>query len=86
MDLKTFLLETWNIHESRHGDDLIYVGHDQENRWSVFFSGRERVLGAVNTLAQAQMAAHWLFDSGKNCSIKLEWRLIPESEIKDLTK
>ncbi len=86
MDLKTFLSATFNIHESKHGDKIIYVGHDPSNQWLAFFRGKGQDLGLIDTLAQAQAAAHRLFDSGKSCSLKLKWELLPKTEIKDLTK
>jgi len=86
MDLKTFLSATLNTYQSKHGDDFIYIGHDPAKQWTAFFKGNEQELGVVDTVEQAKVAAHRLFDSGKNCSIKLDWKLIPESEVKDVAK
>ena len=86
MDLKTFLAAAYNVHESKHGREIIYVGHDPCNRWSAFFKGKERDLGLIDSLAQAQAAAHRHFDSGKKCTVELNWKLLPGTEVKDLTK
>jgi len=86
MDLKRFLAWTHNVHESAHGSEFIYIGHDPAKVWSAFFKGNVQDLGFVDTLEEAKVAAHRLFDSENKCSSKLEWKLIPETEITDITK
>jgi hypothetical protein len=86
MDLKTFLASTYNVHESRHGDEFIYVGHDPAKQWLAFFKGEDQDVGLVNTLEEAQTAAHRLYDVGKVCPLVLTWKLIPQTEIKDVAK
>lgn len=86
MDSKTFLAATYNVHESKHGTEFIYIGHDPANQWSAFFNGKEQDLGLVSTLKEAQDAAHRLFESDKKCSLKLDWKLIPQTEVRDMTK
>ena len=86
MDPKSFVAQTYNVHESQHDRDFIHIGHDPAKRWSAFFNGKEHDLGIVNTLEEAQTAAHNLYDAGQTCALKLEWKLIPETEIKDVTK
>ena len=83
MDAKMFLLTTKNVYEARHGKEFIFVGHDVANRWSAFFSGREESLEFVDTLEEAETAAHRIFDAGKSCSLKLEWKFILRTEIRD---
>ena len=86
MDLKTFLAANYNVHESKHGDEFIYIGHDPANQWTAFFKGKEQDLGLVSTLEEAQVAAQRLFDSEKKCPLRLEWKLIAQTEIRDVTK
>ncbi|HMH13484.1 MAG TPA: hypothetical protein VK578_10280 [Edaphobacter sp.] len=86
MDIKTFLIAQFNVHESKHGDEFIYIGHDPAKQWSAFFKGEERDLGLVVSLDEAQDSAHYLFDSRKKCSFILEWKLMAHSEIKDMVK
>ncbi len=86
MDVKTFLTAQFNVHESKHGDEIIYIGHDPAKQWSAFFKGKEQDLGLVDTLTEAQDSSHHLFDLGKKCSLKLKWKLIPQTEIKDMVK
>jgi hypothetical protein len=82
MDLKTFLSVTRNVHEARHGKEFIYIGNDVVPcRWLAFFNGKERELEFVNSLEEAKVAAHHLFDNGK-CSVELKWKLIPETATK----
>jgi hypothetical protein len=83
MDLKTFLAATYNVYESKHESEFIYVGHDPANQWSAFLKGEEKDLGLVDTLEQAQAAAHRLYDEGLVCGLKLEWRLLSQTVIKD---
>ena len=86
MDLKTFLTGVYNVHESKHGNQIIYVGHDMANRWSAFFKGKEQDLGMIDTQDQAEAVAHQLFDSGKKCAIKLDWKLMARTKVDDLTQ
>ncbi len=86
MDLRMFLAASYNVHESRHANEVIYIGHDQANRWTAFFKGKDRDLGLIDTLEQAKAEAHRQFDSAEKCPIALDWKLVPETEIKDLTK
>ena len=86
MDAKSFIAQTYNVHESKHGEDFIYIGHDPAKRWSAFLNNEEKDLGFVDTLEQAQAAAHRLYDAGQTCALKLEWKLLPQTEIKDLVK
>jgi hypothetical protein len=86
MNAKEFAQASFNVHGAKHGEDFIYIGHDPANRWSAFFKGKEQDLGVIDTLAQAQAAAHHLFDTRKKCSLRLEWKLIAETKIKDVTK
>lgn len=86
MDAKEFLTATYNVYESKHGRGHIYVGHDPAKQWSAFFKGKEQDLGFVDTLEQAQFVAHRIYDAGKPCALKLKWKLIRQTEIKDVTK
>ncbi len=81
MDLKMFLAANFNVHESRHGDETIYIGHDQARRWSAFFKGEEQDLGLVDTLEQAKAVAHRQFDTDGKCVVKLDWKLISQTKI-----
>jgi hypothetical protein len=86
MDARSFLAQAYNVHGSRHGDDFIYIGHDPSNQWSALLNGEERDLGFVDTLEQAQAAARRLYDAEQTCALKLEWKLIAETEIRDLVE
>lgn len=86
MDARSFVAQTYNVHESRHGDDFIYIGHDPSKQWSALLNGEEQDLGFVDTPEEAQAAAHRLYDAGQSCALKLEWKLITETEVRDLVK
>jgi len=86
MDARSFVAQTFNVHESKHGDDFIYIGHDPSKRWSAFLNEEERDLGFVDTLEQAQAAAHRLYDAGRACALGLEWKLISQTEVRDLVE
>jgi hypothetical protein len=78
-DLKTFLSAAKNVHGAKHGTGFIYVGQDVVPvRWLAYFNGEERELEFVNSLDEAKIAAHRLFDDEK-CPVELEWKLIPET-------
>jgi hypothetical protein len=79
IDLKTFLIVAKNVHEAKHGTEFIYIGQDVVPvRWLAFFNGEEKELEFVNSLDEAKIAAHRLFDNGK-CPVQLEWKLIPRT-------
>ncbi|MGB7549023.1 MAG: hypothetical protein WBM14_14845 [Terracidiphilus sp.] len=80
MDLNTFLFVAKNVHEAKHGKEVIYVGNEvMPERWLAFFNGKEIDLDSVNSLEEAEVAAHRLFDNAKTCSFELEWKIRPES-------
>ena len=86
MDAKNFVDQTYNVHQAKHNTDFIYVGHDPANQWSAFLNGNVQDLGFVETLEQAQEAAHRLYDAERSCALKLEWKLIPKTEARDLVE
>ena len=86
MNAKSFVAQTYNVHQAKHGTKIIYIGHDSANQWSALLNGKEQDLGFVDKLEQAQEAAHRLYDAGQTCALKLEWKLIPRTEVRDLVK
>lgn len=79
MDLKTFLIAAHNVHVAEHGIEFIYIGQDVvPTKWLAFFKGTEKELEFVNSLDEAKVAAHRLFDSEK-CPVELQWKLIQET-------
>jgi hypothetical protein len=86
MDEKNFVDLNHNVYQAKHNTDFIYIGHDPANQWSAFLNGKVQDLGFVDTLEQAQEAAHRLYDAGPTCALKLEWKLIPKTEARDLVE
>ena len=79
MDLRTFLMTAKNAHQAKHGSEFIYIGQDVvPARWLAFFNGELRELEFANSLEEAKIAAHRLFDNEK-CSVDLEWQFMPET-------
>jgi len=76
MDLKTFLVAANNVHVAEHGAEFIYIGQDVvPTRWLAFFNGEEKELEFANSVDEAKVAAHRLFDS-ERCPVELQWKPI----------
>lgn len=66
-----------DVYEAKHGENTIYVGHDQvcPVSWSVFVNGKWEEIDGARTLRNAKELGHSQFDKGDACPVELDWRL-----------